>query len=1560
MGKKTFGADKITPEVLSYYRRISEDHDIPLRIVATLGATESMHGVDKRIEKKGNTRGIFHVTRLAAIDSAEKVLKEKSLGKKMRSMSNTSFREWVAENPEQDARLAGGYMKMAYDKAGGDPVRTYGYYNAGVYNKKFNKLQLENQRRFSERYEDSGKYMDRFKVEKFNYEEAAKTMAMPYQGIDKDIMDTESMDNFVIDPDIQPTIDSIEKDVGRSPLSTDTPIKPKLTWEQTIGALSKVDPTADYAKENVHAVLDNKPENFIPQITSDTPMLAAKDTSAILDKQEPVMEETVQAEPVVNEEPVRQAPKWNVKPGEFETMYDNLQNLSFEGMGNDLVNKFIDSNAVGFIGQNMIQAIETKDTFDPNFDPYKDKEMFSQMTEGLDNEEIEDVLKNSNNHHDFITNASLAQGRIKRKEEVMKYAQEHPVLSGVNSVANVLAEGAAFLPVGSLVSSATNSTKIRSLGQLANRSKISRALTAEILEQGLQEVIWSANDKDYEFDPLIFAGSLAAGVGLRRFVTTAENDKILRDLISNEKGFINISTEEGKKLVDEVERKLGKGQAFDFAEKLAKKKVKTANSLRRNLEVRRRSMIDQLHKHENILNNKKSVSQEVYKKTKGKKQKLVRRLHKFDNELPNQLKQLAQGTHPKLTASVNPEFSLKKIAQEVGVPLDQVKTPELARKFLGLDGPDINPDFIFEGEKEYHGIMRDQLREMSDNKRLNANEVIKSIAGSGTVKSIDELPIIGKMQLGDKLRSLAETDGPVTRLLFNKGNLVSSNNEAVSTLYNWLAPDGMGRQGMSKMRAIESQQKYSNIYGGDLMNIYHSHGDKLFEAMEGKGIKSKAKGFISPDLYEDTVEPLFKERLLSESAEAFRKKYGDEIADIADDFYSDFNKLNAKITERAKELGVEGVNFEATDGWFHRSWDFRKARSVDTEELQDGIFRAMKGHMEKLGLEIDEAAITKHAKKFAYGIKNADISVIDGMQSDHIKLLDKLANKATEGEAKTIRNEIARLKALKAKHDAGDLANRVQMDVTVKLADGRQLSDLFEDNVIHTQRRYTARMAARIAAAEHGIKNIDQLDDWVADAVELEVKRLADKGVKNPRQAAKHVEEAMRQDVQSFKTGGMTGLHDLPDDAANDFVRLVKKYNYARLMQYTGISSIAEFGGTLVEAGVDTTLNQVGKTIRNHLMNLFEDNPEKYTDRLYDELRSITGVGMEDFSFSSKGMSKASRISESGLANSFEKGIDSLGRVTQGTFGGIEKTGRRITANSLAIKWGNHFMEREKGGLISAFFGSNGFSNRVLENSGFGKVTEAGEFIPNKTYNKIKSSFKKHVTFDDSGNIVKLNLDKWNTETAQSFGDAIQMQSNHIMVNPDATTMALWQSSTVGQIINQFRTFTVNATTKVAGQTFANAAISANRGDQSEMIKAGQKIFWGTSLGVLSVAVRQGIQRAGGDKEVDLFDEGLIKAAAIGFSRSSVAGNLPTIADTISGAFGFDPIFEKTSSIGRSKNIFNLATSPTGQAVGGVYQGVEKGLQGDFKGSGMQLLKVSPIYRQIGAQQLFNFIEKEK
>ena len=166
--KKTFGGKRLTPSVLNRYQKVSKLYNIPLRIVASTGATESLHGYDKRKEAKGNTQGLFHITRGAAQDVANKVLKDKKLASEIGSFSKDKFREHLLSNRDLEDKLAGGYLKMAYDEAEGDPIKTYSIYNAGVgrFNKPahkikpLNKQHDKNLKNYTQRYEDSFNHLN--------------------------------------------------------------------------------------------------------------------------------------------------------------------------------------------------------------------------------------------------------------------------------------------------------------------------------------------------------------------------------------------------------------------------------------------------------------------------------------------------------------------------------------------------------------------------------------------------------------------------------------------------------------------------------------------------------------------------------------------------------------------------------------------------------------------------------------------------------------------------------------------------------------------------------------------------------------------------------------------------------------------------------------------------------------------------------------------------------------------------------------------------------------------------------------------------------------------------------------------------------------------------------------------------------------------------------------------------------------------------------------------------------------------------------------------------------
>jgi len=1237
-------------------------------------------------------------------------------------------------------------------------------------------------------------------------------------------------------------------------------------------------------------------------------------------------------------------------------MLQEASQITLDGMGKDFGNKVMESSTLGMIMQPLSRVAMTSGDIDPNYDPRNEPELFKDLTEDLNDEQLGDLIESyTGNRHDFITAASSFKASNKRYKEMDEYTQEHPVLSGVNTVGMILGDAAMLTPVSSIIAAKGVAMAGSNILNMTKLAKTSIYASAELAEQGFQEVVWSKYNRNYEFDPTMFGFSVMAGTGIRNFTHNTQVSKQLRQMLRNESGFINLTTAEGKRAVDVVTANVENAQAVAMIKRLEELKVDTANTLRKGIIEDQERLVRHIDSTKLNLKASKKGTKDA-KRYKGRLQKLQRQRKARQLREGKELEMLIDGSHPKLKLDVNGNFKATSIAKEIGVDPLLVNTPERLRLFLGLDTADVAEDFIVEGEKAYVGVMNAQLKEMKNNKRLNMNETMKYVSKK-----------LGDNFVGDAVHNLANTDGAMSRFLFNKGNLVSSDNPHVAAYYNWMAPDGMGRQGASKIRAIESQQKYSDIYGGELMGSFHGVGDELYAHIKKMKVTSgKLASTFHVDDYENVVTNTFRQRLLL-GKEGFADITSDkDIVRLADEFASRYNSLNNRIVERMKQVGVQGVDFDSTEDFMHRVWDYKKARGVDVKDLESSIYKGMMSYIEKSndGKKIDVLLIQEEAKKFAYGIRNADITKIEEVQTNYIKMLEKLAAKS-EGEAsKVVKNEAERLAFQKAQRELGDLAHRAKIDVNVKIGDTNlALSDLLETNFITTQKRYNSRMSARIASAEHGMKNIDDIQEWIDVAVDKEIKRLADKGVVNPSGKVGHMRESMESDLKSFKNGYMSGIKDMSNPDDNDFLRLIHKWNFARVMQYVGISSIAEFGGTLAEAGVRTTMKEFGSSIGGHLKDLYLINPKQYGRAIDEELITITGVGLEDYAFSSRGVSKGERIFKSGLGNAVEQGVDVLSRTTQGTFGQFETISRRITRNSLTQKWAQHFNKSNKpDDILSAFFGKKGkVTNRVMENTNLGTFNESGEFIFNENYDKLSEAFTKHATYNKHGNVTKLNLDKWDANTANLFGDVLQMQSSHILVNPDATTMALWQSTTIGRILNQFRTFGINAATKVGGYTLGNAASGLRHGDAAELQKAGARIFWGTTLGMLAVTTRENIKTIGDGEgfNSELFDEGMMKAAAIGFSRSSVSMNMPTFMDTIGGTFGIDPIFEKTSSIGRSKNMFNLATTPTGQVISGGISGASEIMQGNVKKGSMKLLKMSPFQRQIILQQIFNYTQKE-
>lgn len=1248
----------------------------------------------------------------------------------------------------------------------------------------------------------------------------------------------------------------------------------------------------------------------------------------------------------------------------------DIDQSDIDGMGHNFVDHLTEDSAIGLGIQRGIQGALTSDKVDQNFNPKEDM-LYDHLTKDLNNEDLTSLLEDySYNQKDFRTVANMMQQRNKRLKEMDAYSKENPVLSGVNFMGSMLTDAAVFMPISSAIAAQGAATLTNaSLKSMTAAKKLGWFVGAEIAEQGAQELVWSKYKKNYEFSPVLFMAGVGMGVGMRGAFDSFSNNKAIKDMLDNESGFIKLGQKQAKSLVSEVAKETDNKQALQLAKHLSEAKLAKASVIRKKLLQDYDIMQVGIQETKKLLKLVKKGSPDA-KVLKGELQKLTRRSATEEKHMVQQLRQLVTGNHPALKTALNPDFNIKKMSKELGIDYKLVDSPEKIRTFLGLKSGNFAEGLIVDGEKGYELILNKQLKELDTNKRLNANHFLSNVSDAMETSPMDISNGIGKY-MNDFVKSQASTDSNLTKYVFNKGNLVNSENAHVRGLYNWLAPDVGGRQGASGIRAGETKTIYRNRYHGALMDNYKTQGYELLKHTNSqKGLKAKLGVYSDFTKFENEVVPIFRDRIVLDPND-FKAKYPDtKIQSISDEFAKGYNKLNKEVSDDAIRKGVIGIG-ESSDNFIHRSWASNKARLIPKEDLESGILEGMRKSLLEEGLPIDEKFLKVQAKNFAFGLQSKDITHNIEATATYIENLNKFL-KSAEGQSsdeviKATESAITKANAQKAANELGELGKRADIDISVEIpnTDGKTLADLMDDNFISTQDRYNSRMAARTAAAEHGIKDIKVMDSWRADAILEEKKRLIKSNSPHIAQNVEYLDKVLKQDIKSFQYGGLGGQGDVLEAEANDWVRLAKKLSVTNLMQNVGIASIAEFGGTVSEIGVynavKATVDPIQHMLRkNHLLRSGVTNIRSITD----DMAALTGIGMGDMAFSGRGVSQAERIFKDGAMSSVENAIDGLGSVTQNTLGWVETVGRKATSNGLAIQWGRHFMDNEPSGFINKLLSSNKkTSKRALENVGLGEwIEENGKsvFKTNKVYDSVKTNYLKHVSFNEKGSVKAMNFDKWQPDARDAFRDTIKLQTSHIYVDPDSTTAAFWQTTSLGRILNQFRTFSVNSTSKVAGFTYGNLANGIKHNDMDEVLRFTNKMFWAATMGTLAVGLRDELTSAGtgNDKGFAQMADTPFQSLAIGFSRSSLIGNMDTVNGIGGSLFGYDNIFNRSSFTGRDKNFFNLANTPIGQIGVNAVEGASSVLQGDFSGAAKSVGKLTPFKRQLGIQQAINFLNK--
>lgn len=1047
-----------------------------------------------------------------------------------------------------------------------------------------------------------------------------------------------------------------------------------------------------------------------------------------------------------------------------------------------------------------------------------------------------------------------------------------------------------------------------------------------------------------------------------------------------------------------------------------------------NARVRKHGLQKQLKEVETNLNTKKTELRGLDRKQKNELDKVVKEVSRLEKEsnLDGRIKALQDSKETNLDNLHNEYKAIEEsLSKGEGIPestdwniesfnqlLDesdigkQFKDLDELDDFLGLKFADSAERYKPIGKQSMGAAGTKYLTKTDEAIGKNLDDASKRFLNEGlnlknenpdlslNYLATNKDSTIGRLLRQTKLNEYLNESSWWGRVITNINSLKNSDNPYASGLANMLFSEKGGRVNGSSLSVEEHTAKYRNIYLGKLkkeMNnlIFDLKSDfktnvNLRESLGLQGNLTDAARVMGAD-FEASIGKLIRNEKLDNGIS--ERLYGPEVAAKVNKFINNETKMMEDIVNTAKFIGVEGIdNLTPNKNYFHRAWDFEGVRGFISQYgeralidlTQKGLMDAyQKEIVSKLGMKLPkalqeelEAAMEAEAKKFAFGLANADLRSFQKQADNFSDFLDKLENGNWDGIIdmdKFKAKASAELEALeKARKQI--LARKKQIDLTssieIETKSGVQklsLSDLLHDNYLDSQNDFYNYLIPRIAFAEKGITDISKVEEMIQAASNWSLN-------KGDKAASDYIDQSFRRVMTGIRSGGAGPVDG--DQGIKQALSFVKKYNYARLMQYTGISSMAEMGMAVSEAGYKATWDAASHSI-NHwyrTRKLVGASAEELQDELTESLGAITGIGLEGFNFAAT-RSTQSQIYRSGVMSGVEKFTDNMARVTHSTTSWIETATRRMTINAVALDMSNVMLGRRS---TKSYLGG-GLSDFNLVELGLAKRTADGIEL-NPLYKKLQENLEKHALDLDGNNaktsgkrITSFQFDKWDSGVVKEFGDILTKRSNHILVNPDVSTQSLWHTSLIGSIVNQFKSFSQAAHAKVAMHNLnANIEAVKNR-ELAEVVKSAHKLFLGAVFGKVSLMTYSAVHNAGRED----FDNRMAESMSISdyrdwtkaLGRGSVLTGLDTSIDTGIGIVNtfndrnhqIEGLFN-SSTIGQSRNALNLGSTATGQIFTGALQSGQYAAQGEWAKAGNKVINMTPIRRTIGVNQLLNLI----
>lgn len=493
---------------------------------------------------------------------------------------------------------------------------------------------------------------------------------------------------------------------------------------------------------------------------------------------------------------------------------------------------------------------------------------------------------------------------------------------------------------------------------------------------------------------------------------------------------------------------------------------------------------------------------------------------------------------------------------------------------------------------------------------------------------------------------------------------------------------------------------------------------------------------------------------------------------------------------------------------------------------------------------------------------------------------------------------------------------------------------------------YNRNMSGQIALARVKVPDPENAGEFLVDGIrsQNDFNRLVEqvKGVNNEAAKGDPLKVNTEEDIKNlnFAYNAIAGIPNWnqSSDFAR-FLRMMRDYNFGRLMGQVGFSQIPEMGRIAAQSGLKAFA--AGMPSFRQLVKLAKEG--KLGDGIDDELQAMGAFGTDH------------------VTSRFAPQHDDFGTPTHLTSN--SRISRMADVVDPKLRALNHGISIASGmapiNAVLQRWASRAFAVKFVNMAKFGdKVTPHRMKmlgLEDADVGLIFDNIRKHATFKDGvqkgSKLEALGTANWDGRAVAAFETAMYRASRSMILENDVGQFAKWMSHPLGQTVLQFRSFAAGAWTRALMQ-------GINMNDAQFYMGVMATTFLGTLIyaGQTHLNLLNDPER---DKKLkDRLSWSSLALA--GSQRNSEASLLPIGVDMASALLTGEALYDFRSS-GLKSDPNSLFANPSGDLARAAYQGVQgvtTAIGGDDYSmpDARNLFQTMPGQRLLGAQWFFNWL----